>query len=83
MLHHMDNFNNMHSFQLNKGKNFSYNVAVLPASPCICSPAQGTIYSNPGGKIGFVRILLCKQLKRFSAVNLIIRSFTLQVYSST
>ena len=76
MLHYMDNFNNMLSFQLNKGKNFSYNVTPQPANHSICCPAQRTTYFNPGGGIGFIRILLCKQFKRFSTVNLIIRSFT-------
>ena len=75
MLHYMDNFNNMLSFQLNKGKNFSYSVTALPANHSICSPAQRTTYFDPGGGIGFIRILLCKQFKRFSTVNLII-SFT-------
>ena len=84
MLHYTDNFNNMLSFQLNKGKDFSHNVTPLPANHAIRSPAQRTTYFDPGGGISFIRILLCKQFKRFSTVNLIIRSFTykfIQVYN--
>ena len=84
MLHYMDNFNNMLSFHLNKGKDFSCNVTPLPANHAIRSPAQRITYFDPGGGIGFIRILLCKQFKRFSTVNLIIRSFTykfIQVYN--